>query len=247
MLPVLFSVGPFEVYSYGLMLAIAFIACIILVTREASKQGLDEDAIFTLSILVIIAGLVGARLGFVLQNLPHFVKHPTEIWLVDEGGLSLHGGLILAILVGWWYTRRKEFNFGKVANLVAPAVALGTAIGRIGCFFNGCCYGKEAIPPWGVSFAGELPVYPIQLWESGLCFLLFWGLWKYRRGRQPGELFLFYLIGYSTIRFLIEFWRWGNPIFLGLTLAQWVSVGIAAIAAIILHKQKQDHGFTHRA
>lgn len=239
MLPVLFSVGPFEVYSYGLMLAVAFIVGIIIVTREAPKQGLDEDAIFTLSLLVIIAALIGARAGFVLQNLSHFAKHPKEILMVEEGGLSLHGGLVFAVLAGFWYTRRKELNFGKVANLVAPVIALGTAIGRIGCFLNGCCFGKEAVPPWGLSFAGELPVYPIQLWESGLCFLLFLGLWKYRHNRRSGELFLFYIIGYSLIRFFIEFWRWGNPIFLGLTLAQWVSLGLVAMAAIILNRQKR--------
>ncbi len=241
MLPVLFSIGHYEVYSYGLMLAVAFIVGIILVSKEAPRQGLDEDAIFNLSLLVIIAGLIGARAGFVLQNLKHFLDHPQEIWLVQEGGLSIHGGLFLAILAGWLYTRRRRLSFGRVANLMAPAIALGTAIARIGCFLNGCCYGKEALPPWGISIGGGLPVYPVQLWESGLSFLLFLGLWKYRQNRKSGQLFLLYLAGYSLIRFCIEFWRWGQPVLLGFTLAQLVSLGMLIVSASLLIRQADHH------
>lgn len=241
MCPVLFSVGPFEVYSYGLMLAIAFIVCILLASKEAPKQGFDEDQIFTFSLLVIIAGLIGARLGFVVQKLPYYLKHPKEIFFVSEGGLSLHGALLLSLLVGWWYTSRKKIHYGKLANLLAPFVALGIAIGRIGCFLNGCCYGKEAIPPWGFSFDGGLPVYPIQLWESGFCFLLFWILWRFREGRRDWELFLSFITGYSLIRFFTEFWRWGSILFLSLTLAQWVSLGVIIVSLIILRSlKKQD-------
>ncbi|HQD39749.1 MAG: prolipoprotein diacylglyceryl transferase [Firmicutes bacterium] len=246
MLPVLFSIGPYEFYTYGLTLAIAFIVGILIVTREASREGLDEDAVFNLSLLAIISALIGARLGFVVQNLKHYLANPKEILMVGEGGLTLYGGLFLAILVSWLYARRKALPFWKIANLTAPVIALGSAIARVGCFLNGCCYGREALPPWGVSFDGGLPVYPVQLWESGLCLLLFFGLWKYRKKARDGQLFLMYLAGYSLIRFVIEFWRWGEPIFLSLTLAQWVSLGILAVAAVFLRK-KINHDISQSA
>ena len=155
----------------------------------------------------------------------------------EKAGLRC-AAAVLAILVSWLYAGESP-SFWKIANLTAPVPWQRHA--RLAAS-NRCCGG---FAPMGSIFRWGLPVYPVSQ-ESGLCLLLFFGLWKYRKKARDGQLFLMYLAGYSLIRFVIEFWRWGEPIFLSLTLAQWVSLGILAVAAVFLRK-KINHDISQSA
>ncbi len=228
MYPVLFKVGPIHIYSYGVMLALAFLVATFLARRRAISVGIDGDAIIDLSIYLIISGILGARLLYVLLNLKYYKDNPLEVVMIWRGGLVWYGGLILAILVGTWFLRARALPIFKIGDLIIPYVALGQAIGRIGCFLNGCCYGKPTTLALGISFnPAQIPVHPTQLYESAAMFLAYLIL----RMREPGEgktIFL-YLILYSAVRFFNEFLRGDNPqVLIGLTFSQIISIIILA-------------------
>ena len=139
MFPVICKFGPFTVYSYGLMLAVAVAVCSILLSRDARKAGIPADTIFDLVFWVMLSGLLGARLFFILTNWDLFAQEPLEMIKIQNGGLSWQGGLILGSLAGMGYVKRKRLPLLQMLDLSAPYLALGQAIGRIGCFLNGCC------------------------------------------------------------------------------------------------------------
>lgn len=233
MYPVLFKFGPIHIYSYGLMLAFAFLLATFLARRRAFSIGMDGGAILDLGIYLVIAGILGARLLYVFLNLEYYKDNPLESIMIWRGGLVWYGGLILAILVAIWFLRAKKLPPLKTGDLIIPYVALGQAIGRIGCFLNGCCYGKPTMLAIGVRFGpAQVPVHPTQLYESVAMFLVYLIL----RGRSPydGKTFFLYLIFYSTFRFFNEFLRGDNPIALmGLTVSQIISVIVLATTIIL--------------
>ncbi|MFA5093990.1 MAG: prolipoprotein diacylglyceryl transferase [Candidatus Omnitrophota bacterium] len=232
MYPVLFEIGPFKVFSYGVALATAFLLASYLARKKSISAGMDGDKILDLSVLLIISGIAGGRILFVLLNLKEYLIRPADIFKLWEGGLVWYGGLILAVICAIVFLKINKMPVLKTCDLIAPFVALGQAIGRIGCFLNGCCYGKPTDLPIGVTFPGmEVKVIPTQLIESAAMFALFLVL----RGRKPsnGRTMLLYLLGYSVFRFLIEFFRGDNPVFLaGLTVSQVISMLIFIISAI---------------
>ncbi len=231
--PILFKIGPVQLYSYGAMLAVAFLVVTFLARRRANSLGMNGDDILDLCIYLIVSGLIGARLLFILLNLDYYRQRPLEIAMLWKGGLVWYGGLISAILTAIIFLRAKKIPLLKTGDLMMPYVALGQAIGRIGCFLNGCCYGTPTTLPVGVTFdAAHGPVHPTQLYESLAMFIVFLVL----RRRTPGNgktLFL-YLILYSAFRFFNEFLRGDNTAaLLGLTVYQVISVMIFAIAVIL--------------
>ncbi len=233
MYPVLVRIGPINIYSYGVMLALGFLVAIFLARRRAISLGMDGDAIIDLGIWLIISGILGARLLYVILNLNYYKEVPLESVMIWRGGLVWYGGLISAVLVAMGFLRKRKMPILKTGDLMLPYVALGQAIGRIGCFLNGCCYGKPTSLVFGVSFtAAQAPVHPTQLYESAAMFLLYLALRKIKPG--DGKTILLYLLFYSTFRFFNEFLRGDNPIALaGLTVSQLISV-IVFIIAIIL-------------
>lgn len=233
MYPVLFKIGPVQVYSYGVMLALAFLTAAFLARRRAFALGGNGDDILDLSIWLIISGLIGGRLLFVLLNIEYYRDKPLDILKLWQGGLIWYGGLIAAVLAAVIFLSAKKMPVLKTFDLMAPYVALGQSIGRIGCFLNGCCYGKAAPAKFGVILnASQGPVYPTQLYESAAMFAVFLMLRK-RLPANGGTLFL-YLVLYSSIRFTIEFLRGDNPAVLaGLTISQLISVAIFITAAIL--------------
>lgn len=233
MYPVLVRIGPINIYSYGVMLALAFLVAIFLARRHAIFLGMDGDAIIDLGIWLIISGILGARLLYVLLNLNYYKEVPLESVMIWRGGLVWYGGLISAVLVAVWFLRKRKMPILKTGDLMLPYVALGQAIGRIGCFLNGCCYGKPTALAFGVSFtSAQAPVHPTQLYESAAMFLLYLALRKIKPGN--GKTILLYLLFYAAFRFFNEFLRGDNPIALmGLTISQIISV-IVFIIAIIL-------------
>lgn len=229
--PVICQIGPLTVYSYGAMLAAAVIVCAFLLQREAKARGLNPDTIFDLVFWVVVSGIIGSRIFFILLNLPYFTERPSEIIMLQHGGLAWQGGLIAATLTAIVFFKRKKLPIAPTADFVAPYVALGQAIGRIGCFLNGCCYGKEVA--WGIYFPlHQARLYPTQLYDAFGLLIIFLILKKYETIRKtPGEVFCLYLFLASLQRFTVEFFRADHSIaWLNLSIFQIVSVGIMIVS-----------------
>jgi len=209
MFPVLLEIGPVTVYSYGVMVAVAFLVAAALASKRASLFNVSSEFISSLAIVVLISGVVGARILYVLDNLNYFSAHAREIFFINKGGLVFYGGFISAFVIGLIYTRFKKASIPDTADLVAPFVILAHSIGRIGCLLNGCCYGR-VIPDnlKNLPIFKSLAVYPTQLMSSVGLFLMFLVLLRTQKKRRfPGQVFLVYLIIYGTFRLLIEFLR----------------------------------------
>jgi len=224
---ILFQIGPVELYSYGLCVALGFLVAAILILKEAKKIGLPSDAIFDCVIAALVGGLTGARLLFVVINWQDFAHSPLRALMFHEGGLAFQGGLVFGILSVLLVARIKGLSFWKVADLFAPYIALGQAVGRIGCFLNGCCYGRVITSGIGVTFPGETVVrIPAQIYSSLSLLGIFLALIALRaRRRFDGFVLSMYLILYGVFRFFIAFTRADNPLFFSwLKLSQAISV-----------------------
>ncbi len=233
--PVLIKLGPLSIYSYGVMVALGFGIATFLLSRRAPKFNLDKDAMLDLAIVLFIAGIVGARLLYVLLHFDYYRSNPFEIPNLAKGGLVWYGGFIFAFFVMLLYLKKKHLDFWQVTDLMAPCVALAQGFGRIGCLLNGCCYGVVAPSgyPFGLAFPAEpITRHPTQVYSAVALFLIFIVLRRWQERRHfAGEIFLGYCILYSLKRFLIEFLRADNPrIILNLTLSQAISTVILAIA-----------------
>jgi phosphatidylglycerol:prolipoprotein diacylglycerol transferase len=216
-------VGPtITLHTYGLLLAIAFIAGLWVASREAKRQGLDAGRVTDMAIWVLIAGLIGAKVLLVLVDFHYYQRSPRELWSIFQSGGVFYGGLIGGALVAWWYSRRHGLGGWSTADALAPGVVLGQAIGRLGCFAAGCCWGKPTSLPWAVTFTDvyasravgtpmDTPLHPSQLYESAAAFLIFaFLLWLLPRRRFHGQVTLAYVALYSAVRFGLEFLR-GDP------------------------------------
>lgn len=237
--PILLKLGPVTVYSYGVMIALGFaIATFFMYTRAKDFQ-LDRDRVIDLLILILITGILGARLLYILLNLPYYSANPLEIPNLSKGGLVWYGGFLSAIAATIFYVLKYRLNFWSIVDLMSPYIALAQCLGRIGCFLNGCCYGIEAGEECIlgiVSADGHTLLYPTQIYSSVALLLIFIVLriWQDRR-HFPGEIFLGYCALYSSKRFLMEFLRGDNEkIILGLTLSQIISVAVFFLALGIL-------------
>ena len=158
--PVLFHIGPFALHTYGVFVATAFLAAIGLALREARIVNEDADRILDLCFYVIIAAIVGSRILYVVINWPTFQEDPVEIIRIWHGGLVFYGGFIAALLTALWYIRTRGLSTWKTADILAPPIAFGQFVGRIGCFFAGCCYGKPCKLPWAVTFTNAESLAP---------------------------------------------------------------------------------------
>ncbi|MCX5695536.1 MAG: prolipoprotein diacylglyceryl transferase [Candidatus Omnitrophica bacterium] len=235
--PEICKIGPLTIYSYGLALVIAFMVSTFLAARLAKKNGIDPDIIFNLSFLIFISGIAGARIFYVINNLSYYSQKPLEIIMLQKGGLAWFGGLITGVFCGIFYLRLKKLPVLKIADLFAPFAALGQAIGRLGCFLNGCCFGKESA--YGIySPVQEAVLIPTQLYSSLLLVIIFIIL-RVLQGRphKEGQIFFIYLLLYCAKRFFMEFFRGDSPAFLfQLTLFQVISIVIFIIALAGLKK-----------
>lgn len=224
--PILFKWGPITVYSYGFMLAIAFLVGILIARSEARRKRINPDLTFDLAILAAVGGIVGARLFYVVGHWELFLRNWKAIFAFQEGGLVFYGGLAggaIAILV---YLSKKKLSIAETADLIAPSLAIGYSIARIGCFLNGCCYGRETKVFLSVNFPGvEGFRHPTQIYSliyGLIIFSILWGLRK--RLVHPGQLFLVYLFMYALARFIIEFFRDTASLWLGLSIYQVISL-----------------------
>ena len=244
MYPVLFRFHAFAIYTYGLFVALAVLAAYFLAGRRAKAMGLDPWVAADLVFYLFVSGVIGARLFYVIQHSEDYQGHFLKAISIQEGGLVWYGGFIVAALVGLGIAARSRWPLLKLCDLLAPILPLAHAIGRIGCFFNGCCYGLATRSVLGLTFPGEdVRRFPVQLFEAGALFILSAGLYYFsRKKRQDGELFMMYLLFYSAFRFFIEFFRGDQKLLIFLTPPQWTSLllffGAAFLFFVVRTKSK---------
>ena len=251
MYPLLLEVGPISIYSYGLLLASAYLLGLWYAARRARARGLDANRVTDLGIYIIVSALVGAKLLLLVVEFDHFRRDPSELWTVLRSGGVFYGGLLLAVVVAFWYMRRHRLPLWTTCDAFAPGIALGQAVGRVGCLLAGCCYGMPTDLPWGVTFTNPLAaanvgtpldvsLHPTQLYESVTALVILGVLlWFERSGRSfPGRTFWGYLLLYSCARFAIEFYR-GDPrgtAFDVLSTSQFVSVLLIPLGIFMLFR-----------
>lgn len=235
----IFSIGPFTIYFFGLMIAIGAVAGLLLFIKEAKRRNLDHKLLTDLVLYSFIGGIIGARVVYILvYNPAYYLNNPIAIFFIHEGGLSIHGGIIGGLLVGYFLLKRNHLPVWQTLDLVAPSLILAQGISRIGCdVFGGPI---SNVLPWGVEVGGEL-LHPAQAYEFILDFLLFGYLWlKLKKSSYTGQVFLHYLIGYLTIRGIVEFSRI-NPLVIGpFSVSHVMSLVGIAIAVFLIWLRKKN-------
>ena len=251
---ILWHIGTFKIYSYGVMQAIAYIVGIYVAVYYGKKRGLDKDTVIDLSLWIVLGAVVGARLWFVLEDWQYFQGNFVEIFRVWNGGLVFYGGFIGAVIALFIYLKKYKLDSVSIMDMLSPSLAIGIAIGRIGCFLNGCCYGKISFTR-GISFpakdfpppyidqlqkglikpgaAHSLPVIPTQLYSSldGLIIFLIL-IFLASKVKIKGILVSSLFVLYGIHRFVIDFFRSysGNALVLRImTLSQFISICIIII------------------
>jgi len=247
--PILFDVGGFTVYTYGVLLAAAYLLGLQFALIRARARGLDRQRVMDLGIWIIISALAGAKLLLLVVDFREYASNPGGLAdLVRSGGV-FYGGLIAAVAVALLYLRRHNLPLWTTTDVFAPSIALGHVVGRLGCLLAGCCFGKPTSVPWGITFhspaafqnAGtplDVSLHPTQLYEAGAeALILFLLLAFERKGRPfPGRTFWSYMLLYGISRFVIEFYR-GDPrgtVFDALSTSQFVSVILVPLSILML-------------
>jgi len=242
-------------HTYGVLVALAFLAGLWVASRLAARAGLDVDAITNLGIYCALSAIAGAKVMMFLVDLPYYIGHPGEIFSLStlQAGGIFYGGLLAALAVSWWYIRKTRLPGLQTADVFAPAIALGHGIGRLGCFSAGCCWGVLCRKPWAVVFrdpvANQLvgtpigvPVHPTQLYEAFSEFAIFAILlWRFSKPHRRGAIIALYLLLYPTARFIVEFCRYHdqvNPFNGPLDTSQWISLLLIAAGAFFFLRRK---------
>ncbi len=219
MLPVLFKLGPFTVHTYGVMLAVGVLAALWFVMVQARKRGYDTNTLLDAAFWIILISLLGAKLILFVGHFSFYLENPAELLSLARSGGVFQGGLTFGVIFAIIYFKKKKIPLWPTADIVSPAIALGHGFGRIGCFTASCCYGRECSLPWAVIYRNEyaheltgiplnVPLHPVQLYESVLNFLNFFILFMIlKRKKFDGQVFSFYIINYSIIRFFTEYFR----------------------------------------
>ena len=254
--PILFRIGPWPVYSYGVLLALAYLAGLQLAVVRARRAGLDAARVMDLGIYLIIAALVGAKLMLIAVDFQYFRQQPRELFSLVRAGGVFYGGLLAAFFVGIWLLRRYGLPVWRTADLIAPGIALGHVIGRFGCLLAGCCYGRPTDVAWAITFTDpvaaanvgtplDVPLHPTQLYDAG-AELIILGLLlaTERRGRPfPGRTIWLYILLYAISRFIIEIYRGDERgTLFGLTAlstSQFVSVVLVPVSLYMLWRLRK--------
>src|SRR5437879_7264889 len=248
MYPRLLELGPITVYTYGVLLAAAYLFGLQLARVRAKKRGLDANRVLDLGIYIIISALVGAKLLLFITDFRTFVDNPRELLTLARSGGVFYGGLILAVVVALWYIGRIGLPLWTTCDAFAPGIAIGHVVGRFGCLFAGCCYGKPTTKPWGITFTDPyaasnvgtplgVPLHPTQLYEAGAELLILAVLLLTERKGRPfaGRTFWLYMLLYAISRFIIEFFRGDERGTVGIfSTSQFISIVLAPLAVGML-------------
>ena len=258
--PILVHLGKLQIRSYGFMLALSFLLGIWLAGRRAKKAGVDPQKILDLSVIIIIAAVVGSRLLYVLFHIEQY-SNPLDMFALWEGGATFYGGFILAVLASYWWLQKNSMSFLQVADIIAPSIALGLVFTRVGCFLSGCCYGKPTDASWGVVFPPSSPagsaalamarergvdhvaLHPAQLYASfaGLVIFSVLMLFQPKLGKR-GATFGLLMILYGVGRFTIDFFRIYEAnarVLAGLTFNQIISVGLVLLGLFLMMRKEK--------
>lgn len=244
----LFSIGGLVIRGYGLMMALGFVLGLLSWVGLGKRSGRDFTYCSDLLFWTMVSGIAGARAVYVLFEWDYYREHPLLIFRIDQGGLVFYGGFLFAGLALAVFARRHHESLVSLLDFSLTSVPLAHAFGRIGCFLNGCCFGRPCSGPLGVTFPAEspvvwhqvtfgliprgaarsLPVHPVQLYEAALNLLLYGVLvWHYRRGPREGSTTALYLLAYAVIRFTTETFRGDDRLrWLGLSVSQHASIGL---------------------
>lgn len=254
MYPQLVRIGDFFLPTYGLLVALAFLTALWLAARLARHAGIDAERVVNLGVYCALAGIVGAKLLMFVFDFDYYVRNPGEIFSLStlQSGGVFQGGLILALVTAVVYMRRNKLPGFATADAFAPGIAAGHAIGRIGCFSAGCCWGTECHRPWSVTFTNpaanemfgtplQVPLHPTQLYEAAGEAVIFGVLYRYYfRQHRPGAVIGLYLILYSALRFVVEFYRahdQSNPLEGPFSATQWIALGLFAAGVWLLRRR----------
>jgi len=253
MYPELFRIGSFPINTYGVFLAIAFLTAILITVKLAERDELPRERIYDLSLWMLLASLIGSKI-LMLFTEPEYRENPLGLLSLDflRSGGVFYGGLLGAVIAGYFLMKRYRLPWWKTADACAPGIAIGNFFGRQGCFAAGCCWGKPTSLPWGVKFTElgheitgvpiDQHLHPTQLYESFAMLLVFvFLIWLHKRKRFDGQVILVYALVYSVIRFAIEFVRddprgdiLGLTTLTGLSTSQMISLIIGIVALILL-------------
>lgn len=237
--PVAFKIFGIEVMWYGVLISIGVLLGTILALKEAKKVGVKEDDLIDLLLFAIPSALIGARLYYVIFSWDYYKENLDQILNFRGGGLAIHGAIIAAIIVGIIFTKKRSLDFWQIADIAAPSLILGQAIGRWGNYINQEAYGTPTDLPWGIIIDG-VKVHPTFLYESIGNFVIFIILlWYRKKTRVSGEVFLLYLILYSFIRFLVEGLRIDSLMLGPIRMAQLVSISAIIISFYFLYKRRK--------
>lgn len=252
--PKLIEIGDFFLPTYGVMVGIAFLAALWVASRLGKKSGLNPDDVTNLGVYCALAGLAGAKLLMFVLDWSYYASHPGEIFSLTtlRAGGVFQGGLIVALLVAYWFMRSRKLPPLRTADAFGPALALGHGIGRIGCFSAGCCWGAACGRPWAVTFTNpdahqltgvplNRPLHPTQLYEAGAEALIFGVLyWQFHQKHRDGQIIGLYLVLYSVARFVLEFYRdhqQANPLDGPFTSTQWISLALLVVGGWLLRRK----------
>ncbi|MFC1544852.1 prolipoprotein diacylglyceryl transferase [Gemmatimonadota bacterium] len=218
--PVIFSLGPLEIKSYGVMLAISFLAGYLVARKRAEHRGIGPEALLDLCFWILLSAIVGSRAFYIATHWEQYADNPLGAFSIWEGGLSMMGGVLMSLAAGWLYLKKAGVRFALMADTMAPSIALGIGLTRIGCFLYGCCYGLPTDLACGITFpdisaAGShfhVPIHPTQLYSSAYGFAILGILLLIDRFRpREGALFGIFAMLYAVARFTVDFFRYYEP------------------------------------
>ncbi|KGG80559.1 prolipoprotein diacylglyceryl transferase [Caloranaerobacter azorensis] len=238
--PVAFEIFGISVRWYGILISLGMLLGMIIAVRECRRIGFDEEKLIDLLIFAIPLAIIGARMYYVIFNWEYYRGDILKIINIRGGGLAIHGGIIAAVIVALVYCKVRKVNFWEIADIVAPSIILGQAIGRWGNFINQEAYGTPTDLPWGIIVNGQ-KVHPTFLYESIWDFGVFLFLLWYRKNKVKvkGEVFLLYLMLYSFARFFIEGLRIDSLMLGKFRVAQLISIIIIAVSMVLFYKRRK--------
>lgn len=252
--PKLIEFGDFFLPSYGVFVALGFLAGMYVARTLARRRGLDPEFVVGAALYTALVGLAGAKLALILQDFGYYMRNPGELVsmnMLQSAGI-FYGGVIAGLAFFAWYMRKHHMDMATVGDCLAPGLAIGHALGRMGCFFGGCCFGEYCERPWAVVYSNSavrdfsnvplgIPLHPTQIYEAVIEFAIFLLLIKlFAKLPQPGRILGLFLLLSSAGRFVVEFFRAhdvGNPFGLSLSTAQWTALALAVAGVWLLRRR----------
>lgn len=229
--------------TYLVVMSLVYCGALLWVVRRAQRLEVDRTRALDIALILMIGGFIGARLFHVVWEMPDFyLARPLDLFKVWQGGFVFYGGALTAFVSAAWWLKRQGENWRRWADFYAPVVAISYGLGRLGCFFNGCCYGAACDLPWSVAGRHPTPLYATG-WELITGALLLWA--ESRRDqmpwvRVPGHLFMIWVLAHATGRFIMEQFRADDRGFmpLGLSIASWISLILVILVIVDIWRQR---------